>query len=55
MDELEELRKLVGPEADHWTRSQLEQLRHDMEAMAMVLLELYSSRKTRLRAGCNEY
>lgn len=44
MDELEKLRKLVGPEADHWTMAKLERLRRDMDAMAALLLEVYRSR-----------
>ena len=41
MDYLEELRKLVGPEADNWTVAQLEQLSRDMDTMAELLLDLY--------------
>jgi hypothetical protein len=45
MDELERLRKLVGPEAIPWTTAQLEQLRRDIDAMAALLLDLYRARK----------
>ena len=45
MDELERLRKLVGPEANGWTTAQLEQLTRDLDAMALLLLDLYRSRK----------
>lgn len=45
MDELEKLRKLVGPEADGWTTAQLERLRCDIGAMAALLLDLYRSRR----------
>jgi len=41
MDELEELRRLVGHAADTWTSAQLEQLRLDMDAVAELLLDLY--------------
>ena len=44
MDELEKLRKLVGPEADHWTVAQLEQLSGDMDMMATLLFDLYRVR-----------
>ncbi len=45
MDELERMRKLVGPEADKWTAAQLEQLRQDIDALAALLLDVYESRK----------
>lgn len=45
MDELERLRKLVGPEANGWTTAQLEQLTRDLDVMALLLLDLYRSRK----------
>ena len=45
MDELEKLRKLVGPEADKWTMAQLEQLRRDIDEMAALLLDVYQLRK----------
>jgi hypothetical protein len=45
MDELEELRKLDGPEANRWTTAQLEQLSRDIDAMAAILLDLYRSPK----------
>ena len=45
MNELEELRKLVGPDAVDWNRAQLEQLDRDMETVAALLLEVYRSRK----------
>jgi hypothetical protein len=44
MDDLEELRKLVGPEANDWTTAKLAQLSHDMDAMAALFLDLYRSR-----------
>ena len=43
MDELERLRRLLGPDADGWTMPQLEQLRRDIDGMAALLLELYRS------------
>jgi hypothetical protein len=45
MDEVEKLRKLVGPEANGWTTAQLEQLSRDIDAMAAILLEVYRSGK----------
>ena len=45
MDELEELRGLVGQAADTWTAAQLEQLRHDLDAVAELLLDLYRVRR----------
>jgi len=50
MDELERLRKLVGPEANGWTAAQLEQLRRDIDAMAALLLDLHRSGKADLKA-----
>lgn len=47
MDDLERLRKVVGPEADAWTAAQLEQLQRDIEAMAALLLDLYRARRKR--------
>jgi predicted nucleic acid-binding protein len=44
MDELERLRKLVGPEASGWTTAQLEQVRRDIDAMAVLLLDLHRAR-----------
>ena len=44
MDELEELRNLVGPEANEWTTAKFAQLSHDMDAMAVLLLDIYRSR-----------
>jgi hypothetical protein len=49
MDELKELRNLVGPEADVWTTAQLEQLKRDIDAMAVLLLGLYRSRSEHRR------
>jgi hypothetical protein len=43
-DELEKLRKLVGPEGDDWTTAKLERLRRDIDAMAALLLDVYRSR-----------
>jgi hypothetical protein len=43
MDELERLRQLVGPEASGWTTAQLEQLGRDIDAMAVLLLDLSRS------------
>lgn len=45
MDELEGLRALIGPEADHLTMAQLEQLQRDIDALAALLLDEYASRK----------
>jgi len=45
MNELETLRKLLGPEAEEWTVAQLELLRRDIDGMAALLLDLYRSRK----------
>jgi hypothetical protein len=45
MDELEQLRSLVGPAASEWTNAQLEQLSREMNAMAALLLDLYHARK----------
>jgi hypothetical protein len=44
MDHLEHLRALIGPEAAHWNRAQLEQLDQDLDVMAMLLLRLYRQR-----------
>jgi hypothetical protein len=44
MDELERLRELVGPEASGWTTAQLEQLKRDIDAVAVILLDLYWDR-----------
>lgn len=41
MDELERLRNLIGPEANEWTATQLEQLKRDIDAMAALLLDMY--------------
>jgi hypothetical protein len=51
MDELEKLRKLVGPEADDWTTAQLERLRRDIDAMAALLLDVYRSGEPGQRSG----
>jgi hypothetical protein len=50
MDELEEVRKLVGPEAEAWTKGQLEQLSRDIEVLAEILLDAYRFRKADLSA-----
>jgi hypothetical protein len=51
MDELERLRRLVGPEANQWTTAQLEQLQRDIDAMAALLLDVYRSQKQDQRAS----
>jgi hypothetical protein len=43
-DELQELRRLVGPEADNWTAAQLEELNRDADTVAALLLDLYRFR-----------
>lgn len=45
MRDLEESRKLVGPETDTLTSGQVEQLQHEIDALAALLLDLYQSRK----------
>ena len=50
MDELEELRKLVDPEAKEWTTAQLERLSRDIDVLAEILLDAYRSRKADLSA-----
>jgi hypothetical protein len=53
MDELERLQNLVGPAADGWTTTQLDELRRDIDAMAAILLDLYRSRGADRRGdGC---
>jgi hypothetical protein len=51
MEELERLRSLVGPEAAKWTTAELEQLQHDINAVAVLLLDLYRSRLNKSRAS----
>lgn len=41
MKTLEEFRKSLGPFAKTYNDAQLEELRHDMETMAGVLIELW--------------
>jgi hypothetical protein len=52
MDELEKLRKLVGPDASSWTTAQLKQLRSDIDSMAALLLDLYRSKADRRTNAC---
>jgi hypothetical protein len=47
MDDLEELRVLVGPVANDWSEAKLRQLARDIDTMAEILLALYYERKRR--------
>lgn len=53
MDQLEQLRDLLGPTAKDWTRAQLEQLDRDMQAMAAILLNLYETGQMNHRKRVN--
>ncbi|MBZ5603886.1 MAG: hypothetical protein LAO79_16430 [Acidobacteriia bacterium] len=53
--ELEELRTLVGPDAQWWSLGQLQQLDRDLDVMAALLLDIYRTRKHSRRAGSETY
>lgn len=51
MDELEKLQRLVGPEAKDWTTARMEQVRHDLDAVAALLLDLNHLQKEHRSEG----
>lgn len=51
MDDLETLRKLIGPDADGWITAELEELNRDLDVMALLLLDMYRSRQRTAEQG----
>jgi len=51
MDDLETLRKLIGPDADGWIKAELEELNRDLDVMALLLLDMYRSRQRTAEPG----
>jgi hypothetical protein len=45
MDEIEELKRTLGPAAKEYNRAQLYQIQSQLSAMAELLLDLYFAKK----------
>lgn len=45
MDDIETFKQLLGPVADDYTEAELRQLRHELQAIAELLLDMYLYKK----------
>lgn len=49
VDDLEELRQTLGPEAENYTLAQLRQVQDDLRALADILIDIYLSKHSQGR------